>query len=469
MSARKSLRSRSKYLDALLIGCIGCIGCLLLLGCGGGSSGGGGNGEEDPSPTTEAEWYKSTISTVDYDIVSVHLVAQPEGDDTIHLAYYANSGDETYYGGIQYAKAMLSGNEATVVDSYTNVKMIDNSAALDLALDNQGQPLILYRGGSGRTFCQGEQASVSVTKPGSTGWEEYDAAIGYVERNPAPVLQDGKSGTESTIVIDSSGNAHILFTFRYEGCETINHNYPDLRYVQVDSRNPVSEPEDEETVHGNIFPSFNVVEENNKVGFFCDVVLDNQERPLAFYSEEDNEGIVATSNGLHMAWREGTPPEWRYEWVEELEDYETVKAISAAVSPLDGTIGVAYAVETEEDELSYIMLKYAYRDTDGSWHPVVVDQTASVGTYCSLAFSPEGDPVIAYHAIQSHSGYDLYDLKLAWGKTSGWELETVAQAGVVGTNNTLWIDADGAPNIVTLKVNSIDNEMTNEILYYVKR
>jgi hypothetical protein len=457
MSAKRFLRSRRKYRDTLLIG---CISCLLLIACGGGSSGGGGGGDEDPPPTTEAQWYKSVIATVASNSISVHLVAQPEGDDTIHLAYYDNSGDETYYGGIQYAKAQIRGNDVTVVDAFTNVNKVDNSATLDLALDDQGQPVVVYRGGN-ILFCQPEQADVIVSEPGSTAWDAYTAAIGYVQRNPAEQLQDGKSGTESAIAIDSSGNAHIVFTFRYEGCETVNHIYPDLRYVEVDSRNPVSEREDEETVHGNIYPEFNVVEENNSVGFYCDLVLDAQDQPLAFYAE--NKEVIGTSNGLHMAYKAGDPAEWIYEWVEELDDDETVMAISAAVSPIDGAIAVAYAVETEEDGHSYKMLKYAYRDTDGNWHPVVVDESASVGIYCSLAFSAEGEPLIAYHAIESHSGYDLGDLKLAWKTASGWERETVAQAGIVGKYNTLWIDADDAPNIVTY------NDTTNEILYYVKR
>ena len=457
MSAKRFLRKCHSYLDIV---CIGCLGLLLLAACGG-SSGGGSGGGDEPPPSTAAQWHKSVIGDVASDGVSVHLVAQPNGDDHVHIAYYDNSGDQTLYGGIHYIQVQLDGNTASVVDSYDNLNMVDNSATLDMALDTNGQPLVLYRGGSGLTFCQGEQADVSVSMPEGADWDEYTAAIGYVERNPAPQLQDGKSGTESAIVIDSNNRAHIVFTFRYEGCETVNHNYPDLRYVQVDGSHPVSNREDEETVHGNIYPAFNVVEENNSVGFYCDLVLDSEERPLAFYAE--NKEVIGTSNGLHMAYREGTPATWTYEWVEELADDEEIMAISAAVSPVDGTIGVAYAVETEEDGLRYKLLKYAYRDEGGAWHPVVVDESASVGTYCSLTFSAAGEPIIAYHVIRSHTGRQLDDLKLAWRKANGWERETVAEAGIVGKSNTLWVDSSGAPHIVTY------NDTTNEILHYVKR
>ena len=437
-------------------------GLLWLTACGGSSGGGSDDGSgEDPPTTTEATWHKSVIADVASDGISVRLVAQPDGDDTVHLSYYDNSGDDELYGGIQYARVELDGNEATVADAEVNLTMVDNSATLDMALDNQGQPLVVYQGGDGLTFCQGEQADVMVSMPGTANWDDYTAAIGYVERNPAPQLQDGKSGTESAIAIDSDNNVHIVFTFRYEGCETVNHNYPDLRYVQVDGGNPVSEREEEETVHGNIYPEFNVVEENNSVGFFCDLVLDAQDQPIAFYAE--NKEVIGTSNGIHMAFREGEPAEWTYEWVEEIEDEEEILAISGAVSPLDGTIAVAYAMAVEDDGRTYTVLKYAYRDASAVWHPVIVDESASVGTHCSLSFSSDGEPVIAYYAIQSHTGYELDNLRFAWRTDTGWERETVAEAGNVGKNNTLWVDSEGAPHIVTY------NDTTNEILHYVKR
>ena len=138
-------------------------------------------------------------------------------------------------------------------------------------------------------------------------------------------------------------------------------------------------------------------------------------------------------------------------------------ALSASVSAQDGTIGVAYAVDTEEDDLAYKMLKYAVRTGSGEWDIVVVDESASVGTYCSLTYNADGDPLIAYYAIQSHTGRRLENLKLARRTDTGWELETVAEAGNVGRDNTLWVDSTGAPHIVTY------NDTTNEILHYVYR
>jgi hypothetical protein len=296
---------------------------------------------------------------------------------------------------------------------------------------------------------------------GTTAWEEYTAAIGINHRQTVAVLRDGMSGTDSAIAIDGGNNAHIFYSFRYEGCETVNHTYPDLRYVQADARDPEADGDTEEFVHRNDWPEFNVVVENNSVGHYCDIVLDAQEQPIAFYAEKK----VATdgAKGLRMAYKAGDPSVWVYEWVEEIEDEEEIMALSAAVSPVDGTLGVAYAVEMQEGELTYKTLKYAYRDLSGIWHPVVVDETASVGTHCSLSFSSNGEPLVAYYAIKSHTGRELDNLKLAWRKSTGWERETVAEAGVVGRYNTLWVDSEGDPHIVTY------NDTTNEILHYVKR
>jgi hypothetical protein len=148
------------------------------------------------------------------------------------------------------------------------------------------------------------------------------------------------------------------------------------------------------------------------------------------------------------------------EWVEQ--DVE-VKAISAAVSS-DGTIGVAYAVYLEEDDLNRHELRYAHRDINGVWHPVVVDSSASVGTHCSLAFTNSGEPCIAYYTIKSHTGTTLqYRLRFASHGASGWAHENVELSGNVGNFNNLWFDSKDAPHIVTY------DDSTNEILHLVKQ
>lgn len=459
MSAKKSHRKLSSPLHLIWI-CF--LGCLLLVACGGSSGGGGGEEETDPSPTNEPEWHKSVIGDVSSDGISARVVTTPEGADTVHIAYFDNSGDAEFYGGIQYARIQLSGNDATIVDSSADLTTIDNNATLSMALDNIGKPLVAYRGGGDSSFCQAEQSDVMVSMPGTTDWDEYTAAVGINHRQAVEVLRNGMSGTESDLVIDSDNNVHIVYTFRYEGCETVNHTFPDLRYIRLDAANPQSDVDIEEFVHRNDWPEFNVVVENNSVGHFCDIVLDGDEQPIAFYAEKK----VATegAKGLHMAYKTGEPSAWVYEWVEELDDEEEIVAVSGAVSPVDGAIGVAYAVELDDGDRKYKYLKYAYRDDAGMWHRTIVDESASVGTHCSLSFSDDGDPIIAYYAEKAHTGRDLENLRLTtWMEDSGWERETVASAGLVGKYNSLWVDSEGAPHIVTY------NDTTNEILHYVKR
>jgi hypothetical protein len=110
---------------------------MLLTACGG-SSGGGGGDAVDPPPSTEAEWHKSVIGEVASDGISARVVAVPAGDDTVYIAYFDHTGDSKFFGGIQYAEIHLSGNTATVIDSESDLVRIDNTDALDMALDDQG-------------------------------------------------------------------------------------------------------------------------------------------------------------------------------------------------------------------------------------------------------------------------------------------------------------------------------------------
>ncbi len=470
MSVKKFLRRRSKHLDLIRICSCILFSLLLMVACGGSGGGGGGDGDPTDPPVTpvDATWQQSDIlATATTDGASVRPVAKPDGDDLLYLAYFDLSGDTGSDPAIQFTTIQLSEGRAVNLEPETNIVTIDNSGTLGLALDANASPVMTYRGGTNRvTFCQGDQNDVMASIPNADGWNEYLAAMGFNPRNPAPQLQDGMVGDISDIAIDQNNNAHIIYTFLYEGCETINHKYLDLRYVRVDAQAPDEAPEGgsptEETVQGNDYPEFNVVEGHNSVGHFAKIVLDADDRPLVFYDELalNIDNIINHDQGLHLASKDTLADDWVVEWVEQ--DVE-VKAISAAVSS-DGTIGVAYAVFLEEGNLDRHELRYAHRDMDGVWHPVVVDSSASVGTHCSLAFTNSGEPCIAYYTIKSHTGTTIqYRLRFASHSASGWAHENVELSGNVGNFNNLWFDSNDAPHVVTY------NDSTNEILHLVKQ
>jgi hypothetical protein len=446
-----------------------CISASLLsVACGGGSSGGSGP-ESSPNtdpPVTEATWQQAQVlTTISSSGTSIRVVSKAEEDNLVHMAYYDNVDDDAQTAELFYAKIQLNEDDIDLIEQSTQLNVLDNSNTLEMAFDTSNTPVLTYRGGEELSLCSKKQSDIMMLMPGNGGWDEYMAAMGYNPRNPAEPLQDGMVGDVSAIAIDSQNRAHIIYTFLYEGCDSYNHAYPDLRYVRIDASNPDGTQVEEETVHGNDYPSFNVVgsDGHNSAGHYGEIVLDSEDRPLVFYAEKESEhnSVVQYNRGLRFATRDEGSGEWTLEWIEPDVD---VAAISAAVAA-DGTVGVAFALilNNEDERYKRHVLKYAQLNVDGNWVVEIVDNTASVGTHCSLAFSADNEPLIAYYAIKSHTQYDLNDLRFAWRDNDTWEQEPVAQAGDVGWYNNLWVDSEGYPHIITHK------RSPKEIRHYVKR
>jgi hypothetical protein len=268
-------------------------------------------------------------------------------------------------------------------------------------------------------------------------------AIGFVHRNP--VLTDGLAGADADVVVDSRGDLHLCYQFSYEGCDAMNHNYPDLRYVkrtrgQLDNESSISE----ETIEGSLFPAFDYGIQNS-VGYHCQLLLDAAENPLAFYAvAADQTNFGDQTAGLRMARRTGDGS-WQLDWVEE--DCEVV-ALSAARFEADDTLAVAYAVKENNGVNTVYYLKYA-QFANESWQVEMVDDSVSCGSYCSLAFNSDGQPAIAYYEIRSHTGRTLQNLKYAQRIEDSWQTEGVAQSGDIGKYNNLWFDGNDRAHIAT--------------------
>jgi hypothetical protein len=287
-------------------------------------------------------------------------------------------------------------------------------------------------------------------------WTEYLGAIGFVHRNP--VLTDGLAGADADVVVDSQGDVHVCYQFSYEGCDAMNHNYPDLRYVKRERALLNDESSiTEETIEGSLFPAFDYGIQNS-VGYDCQLVLDAAEDPVAFYGvKADQTNFGDQTSGLRVARRTAVGT-WQVDWVDE--DCEVV-ALSAARFAGDDTLAVAYAVKENNGVNTVYYLKYAYFQNN-TWTAETVDNSVSCGSYCSLAFNSQGQPAIAYYEIRSHTGYTLQNLKYARSTGTVWQTEMVAQSGDIGKFNNLWFDGNDRAHIGTYSASQ------NEIVLFQK-
>jgi len=430
---------------------------LTISGCGG-DDGGGGDGDPDgetPIGATQTEnWRFKIIRQLDPGgLLTPHPKAYATDDGLIHLVYFDDENMPPGQYNIQllsWASAQTFPNEVLMP---TTIAAIDNCKTLALAMNTDGTPGIAYQGGNVKDCGGEEQADAMITLAHNNSWSEYTAAIGFVERNP--VFQDGLAGGDMDVAIDSNGDIHLCYQFFYEGCDAMNFAYPDLLYVKKFSNAPGAVVA-EETIEGNTYHTGGGIQ--NNIGTACNLILDADQNPIAFYYAELSDGQY----GLRMAAKENG--DWVAHWI---ETGVRVAAISAAINP-EGNLGVAYYVldfiDPDTNEISPACLRYAAQPlvAGGDWHITMVDDSALCGKYPSLAFNAQGDPVVAYYTLESYSGYPLENLNLAAKTGLVWEKELVAQAGNIGLYNTLWFGPDDQPIVSTYS-------QTNQTIYLFKK
>jgi hypothetical protein len=416
------------------------FGLVNLYSCNGG---GGGSSPSDPVVPEESAWQKTSIRSVNATgLLIANLKVIADSSDRLHVVHYGGNGDDAYPYAIEHSVWDLSFRQLEPLAETLVVTTLDNSLTLDLALSNDGTPVLVYQGGEFRE-CGAEQSDVMISLAENGSWNEYLAAVGFVHRNP--VLTDGLAGADADVVVDSRGDVHVCYQFSYEGCDAMNHNYPDLRYVkrqraQLDNASSITE----ETIEGSLFPAFDYGIQNS-VGYDCQLVLDAAEDPVAFYAvKADQTNFGDQTSGLRVARRTGEGT-WEPDWVDEGCE---VVALSAGRFAGDDTLAVAYAVKENDGVNTVYYLKYAAFQNN-TWTVTTVDNSASCGSYCSLAFDSQGQPAIAYYEIRSHTGYVLQNLKFARFSEATWQTERVAQSGDIGKFNNLWFDGNDRAHIAT--------------------
>ena len=411
-------------------------------GCNnGGDYGEGGESDGGLTSGSSTQWDFVSVKQIDArGLLSPNVKAAFNSGSGIHIAYFESSIPEESEDDVTYSinyivwdAASLSGSEDEEI-----LDAVDNCSSLGFAVTPDESPVAVYQGGTIRECGQELQSDAMFSIKENDQWQEYLGGIGEVDEDRNPVFQDGLAGADMSVAIDSQGDIHICYQFRYEGCDAMNFAYPDIYYVKKD-RYDLNDPGIEEQVEGNIYTDTNVGYQNN-VGDHCDIVTDGNDEPAVFYYAE----LTDYTKGLRVARRQNGV--WTTGWVEEGCE---VGHISAGYDN-NGHLAVAYYATQYTDgqgDSHTHCLKYAQETDASSWDIHVVDEASLCGEYCSLAFDSSGVPAIAYYEMESHSGYTLNNLKFAHLNGTSWDTEDVASTGDVGLYNSLFFDESNRPLI----------------------
>ena len=440
---------------------------ILLASCGGGDD--YENPEIDSTRNTN-NWERIPITTVEENGSTLTYVkAKPDPAGNVYFAYYemATSPDDVQYHQLKLLHWYQGTGRSTAYTvanqpAPTGVDGFDFCSQFDLAVDAAGNPVLIYSVDEALSNAGPAQfeADIMVNFFDAGTWSESIAVLGYVARN-AEVYPDGDASSSMAMAIDSVGDIHIGYQFRYENIDSANQRHPDLYYVHrnlATIHDPIANLADygqfEELVDGN---SFSTYADQDSVGFECDILIDELDQPVLIYSERQE--LDRFSPAVRIAFRDNETGTWRQEAIETFPDSYEVSSISAAYFP-DGSIGVAYGVTIPDPEPDRgHRVKFASNQT-GNWVTEIVDETTWCGEHSRLAISEEGIPAIVYKDIQSHVGREHQFLNYAQLEEDRWVKESIDEYGDIGMFNSFWIDAEGRAFVVSYA------EEDNQIVLY---
>jgi hypothetical protein len=337
----------------------------------------------------------------------------------------------------------------------------------DSDLNNQGDVMIAVR-------------------DGANDWRIEIGAYGYVAPDRNPVFTDGLAQSDFCVKGDDDGNVLLSFQFYYEGIDSYNYDYPDLRYIRqpVDAfltTSVYAVADDEETIQGNAYQN-NASGQQSFNGGSNDLVLDLDGNPAVFYYNDNSVNGPAQDRGLKVGRRvtnDQGVSSWETEYIESGIDVVDIKGTVTS----DGRLMAVYAVKDLPDfidpqvELPYV-IKLAEEidvvtgvDDDGEdivvrqWHTEFVNYNTISGRFCTLALDSNDQPVAAFFDEMNFTGNRFFSrVKISSRNPEGaWDVDVIDPEDVglsnstspyditpglhdkyyIGKYNHLWIDGSG--------------------------
>ncbi|WP_459924848.1 hypothetical protein [Desulfatiferula olefinivorans] len=419
-------------------------------------------------------------------------VAEHEG--RVHIAYYDVNPDPVTRNDHPYRLMYMSFNAVDFRHLYSGNTIRERVLLIDDDPRNRSGLSISVAGGKAviaypvtrlyivlDDFDLNNQGDVMIAvRDGANTWRHEIGAYGYVPPDRNPVFRDGLAQSDFRVA-GGGGLVHLSFQFYYEGIDSYNFDYPDLRYIAqpvnaFDNADVNAVADLEEDVEGNIYQSFASGQQSFHGGA-NHLILDGEGEPVVFYYVDDTVNGNAQDRGLRFArkvdgvWQ---APQW-------IESGITVSNIRGAVRS-DGGIFVAYTVIEIPDfidnqtELPSIV-KYAEQidvitgyDPDGEaihgweWRYNYVNYNTICGADLTLALDSNDRPVVAYYDHMNFTLNRFFSrVKVSRRNDAGaWEVCVIDPEAVglsnetspydvlpgstdtmyIGRYNHLWLDED---------------------------
>lgn len=218
----------------------------------------------------------------------------------------------------------------------------------------------------------------------------------------------------NSIAVDILGNPHIAY-YQKAGSGT---DYPKLKYTYMDQAGWHTETL-ESTPAGS--------------GFYVSLALDSLNYPHIAYSQ-------STPDKLKYIYKDVSG--WHFFDLANNTDISHVNLVLYQNKPQ-----ISYYENTQE------RIKYAYYNGT-AWSFEDVTPTATGGHWNSLALNPSGNPRISYYDI--YNGSNIGSLRYAKRTPTGiWQIAVVDDSANVGTWNSLALDSSGNPRI-SYNVNDVN-------------
>lgn len=497
--------------------------CLIIIaGCGDGDD---ATQNVDETIPENSSWYVNTILDIgEASAVSPRIKFHHE-DGRLHLAYYDTvpTEPEDPENPVQYRvryKAFNTSDLYTLSDGNSvteTVAILDpagrSTEGLDIAVAG-GLPVIAYSVYKELIHVEGadlnNQGDVILgVRDGASGWRNEIFAYGYVDPSRNPVFTDGLAKNSIALIGNEDGTAQLCYQFYYEGIDSYNYNYPDLRYISqpVDNiaQNVNAVADLEETVDGNNYENNTGLQHYD--GGHCDLLVDNDGNQVTFYYNDWTETSSALDRGLRVSRR--IDGEWQQtEWIDR--DVEVV-SISGAVKS-NGLLAVAYAVKDAShlfmdnssffsDQTMPYSIRYAEQieiiteveNSEGEmeevityeWQAETVNFNSIAGLHCSLAVDSSDNPVIVYFddmnftlnrffcriKISKRNDHGVWDIDIITPEDVGLTNSTSPYEITPGTHdkyyigkyNYMWVDDRDRVNICTY------SNVTGKVYMFVER